>query len=139
MSGEGWGEGTARDAAYDLVDEAIRSLMGRSLDEFRHLLPGRSDIGEVRDRIADIRASLANRRESEKFPWEKVRVGAVFIHSRYRSGVDRQPDRCRIYRLTYGTDHAIQRVFYEIGGPPGDRVYSEAAEFPAAVREWVTA
>lgn len=138
MSGEGWGEGSARKAAYDLIDDAIRDLMRRSLDEFRYLLPDRTDIGEVRDEIANLRTLLGQQQESEQFPWEKVRPGAVFIHSRYLT-LDRKPETCRIVKLTYRPDQGIREVFYEVGGPAGDQVYNLAAEFPAAVRGWVNA
>jgi hypothetical protein len=130
-----WGEGSAREAAYDLIDEAIRDLQRRSLDEFRYLLAGRDDIGSVRDEIGNLRVGLQQQRESESFPWDRVRLDAVFVHSRYLSA-DRQPEKCRIYKLTYSPDRAIEKVFYEVGGPAGDQVYNLAAEFPAAVKAW---
>lgn len=138
MSGKNWGDGTARDVAYDLVDEAIKHMLHMDLTHFHYLLPGRTDIGQVRDAVADIRAELSNRRESEAFPWDKVKIGAVFVHTRYLT-LDRKPEMCKIYKLTFRPDNGIREVFYEVGGPGGDVVYNPAQEFPAAVKGWVNA
>ena len=135
---DGWGEGSARKVAYDLVDDAIKDLLQRTLDEFRYMIGDRTDIGQIRDEIANIKAELGNRCESESFPWDRVKIGAFFVHSRYLTA-DRQPETCRIYRLTYRPDRGIREVFYEVGGASGDRVYNRAQEFPAAVKSWVSA
>lgn len=137
---DGWGEGTARKVAYDLVDDAIKDLLQRTLDEFRYMLGDRNDIGQIRDEIANIKAELGNRWESEGFPWDRVKVGAYFVHSRYlTTDGSRRPETCRIYRLTFAPDRSIREVFYEVGESPGDRVYNMAGEFPAAVKSWVNA
>lgn len=124
------GEGSPREIAYGLIDDALDDMLGNSLYGVKT-----KNYRAVFDAVVAIKQELAQRREKEHpvFDWSRVVEGATFYHARYKTR-GYNPQKCRIDHITRDGD-TIVNVFYVIGTDEGT-VYNPRDEFPAVVQRW---